>query len=212
MQLSQSVNTPLMLPLPLLLLPAGADLAASCTCCCQQLPSMTYEGALWFNDLTVPDPFMALPVMCAAATWLQFNSQRFKDQAMSQTSPQTMAMMKPLMSFMAVVIMFAGYFQPSAIALLWASNSLLMIGQNSLLSNPGVRKFVQLPPLEAAGPASSSSSSSDSSLAGLMARLSGQQEQGKQAVPASQVKAPPPGTPVAVNYVSKRPKRHIKVV
>jgi membrane protein insertase Oxa1/YidC/SpoIIIJ len=155
---------------------------------------------------------MALPVICAAATLAQFNSKRFQDQAMAQNS-QTMAMMKPLMNFMAVVILVAGYYQPSAIALLWASNSLLMITQNSLLSNPGVRALVRLPPMPTAANNSSSSSSSESPMGALLARFSGKQAQAKPAVPAvSPVRPPPPGTPVAVNYVSKRPKRHIKVV
>mgnify|MGYP001806958877 CR=1 FL=1 len=32
------------------------------------MPSLTTGGALWFSDLTSPDPYFGLPLMCTAVT------------------------------------------------------------------------------------------------------------------------------------------------
>jgi membrane protein insertase Oxa1/YidC/SpoIIIJ len=167
---------------------------------------MTYEGALWFPDLTASDPFMALPIICAGVTLVQFNSRRFQD-AMVMAGPGAGAM-KPLMNFMAVLILVFGYFQPSAIALLWSTNSVMTIGQNTLLNNAGFRKRVGLPPVAAPPPGKGAMS--------WASLLPGQKSHTPQPVAAAAAGAPPPGTPVAVNYVAGRPgpskKQRSKVV
>ena len=33
-----------------------------------QAHSLTHGGMLWFPDLTLPDPYYGLPIMCAATT------------------------------------------------------------------------------------------------------------------------------------------------
>jgi hypothetical protein len=33
-----------------------------------QAPSLTEGGMLWFHDLTVPDPYYGLPVICCLVT------------------------------------------------------------------------------------------------------------------------------------------------
>jgi YidC/Oxa1 family membrane protein insertase len=159
---------------------------------------MTYEGALWFTNLTAPDPFMVLPVICAGVTLVQFNSRRFQD-AMMMAGPGS-GVLKPLMNFMAVFILVVGYFQPSGIALLWATNSVMTIGQNALLGHAGFRKQVGLPP--AALPLPSKDALSWGSLFG--SQKSGTAQPVAAAAAAG---APPPGTPVAVNYVARRPSK-----
>lgn len=170
---------------------------------------MTYEGAFWFSNLTVPDPIMALPILCAAATMLQFNSKRFQDQLMA-TSGANAGPMQKVLSGMGLLVLVAGYFQPSALALLWASNSLLSIGQNYLLWDPRFRAKVGLPP----SPAVAASAAPQKSFGELWKQAMGQVEAqqkpakaGKGVVASSA--APPPGVVggrVAINYVASKPK------
>lgn len=163
-----------------------------------QLPSMTYEGALWFTNLTAPDPFIALPIICAAVTLVQVNTRRFQD-ALVAAGP-TAGAMKPIMNGMAVLILVIGYFQPSALALLWASNSVMTIGQNILLGNAGFRKRVGLPPVTLAP------SKSAAPWDGLFSPKK-KSDTPQPVAAAAAVGAPPPGTPVAVNYVAGRPSK-----
>lgn len=162
---------------------------------------MTYEGAFWFSNLTVPDPIMALPIICAAATMLQFNSKRFQDQMMA-SGGATAGPMQKMLSFMGVLVLFAGYFQPSGIALLWASNSLLSIGQNYLLWSPQVRAKLGLPPMPAPA-AASSSGAGQQSFSEMWNKAMGKGPPPPK--PAAAVGAPPPGR-VAINYVASKPK------
>lgn len=177
--------------------------ACVCMLVCVQLPSMTYEGALWFTDLTIPDPIMVLPLLCAGMTAVQANSKRFQDVMMSQ-NPQA-APMRALMTAMGGVILVAGYFTPSAMALLWATNSAISIAQSALLGSPVARKALGLPAMPKAPPPGSSSSSS---AGGFLAQLTGRAapEQQPKPVPAAAVGAPPPGT-IAVNYTTSKPSR-----
>ncbi len=38
------------------------------TGCLPQAPSLTTGGLAWFGDLTLPDPYYGLPLLCAATT------------------------------------------------------------------------------------------------------------------------------------------------
>jgi membrane protein insertase Oxa1/YidC/SpoIIIJ len=165
---------------------------------------MTYEGAMWFTNLTVPDPWFALPIICGVATFLQFNSKRFKDQMLAQGGDAAGPMQK-IMPFMGGFIIIAGCFQPSAIALLWASNSVISITQNYLMWHPKFRAYVGLPPMTALA---ASTSNSSQSFADLWKKATGavdQQQQKQQPKPAEAAGAPPPGR-LAVNYVSSKPR------
>jgi YidC/Oxa1 family membrane protein insertase len=171
---------------------------------------MTYEGALWFTDLTVPDPIMLLPLLCAGMTVVQANSKRFQD-VMMQANPQAGGTMKVLMTAMGGVILVAGYYTPSALALLWATNSAFSIAQSGLLGSPVARKALGLP--EAPTPAAPASGSSRgrsmlSQFFGAAAPTTEQQQQQpSKPLPAAAVGAPPPGTPIAVNYTTSKPSK-----
>lgn len=178
---------------------------------------MTYEGALWFTNLTIPDPYMGLPIICALTTLAQVHTKRFSD-AMMQAGPNA-ANMKPLMTFMAFMVAVIGWWQPSAMALLWASNSVLAIGQNAILGSPKMREMFGLPPLaqQPAPPASSSSSSSSSGgqtwwqqLFGSSRREAAPPPRSSSSSPAAAVGGPPPPG-VAVNYMARKPRRRVKV-
>lgn len=176
---------------------------------------MTYEGAAWFTDLTAADPIMLLPVACAALTLVQVNNKRFQDVMMQQPGGAGAAM-KPIMNAMAGVILIVGWFQPSAIALLWASNTVVSIGQNAVLTDPRFRKAMSLPPMPEVKPAAPGSKpkslwqqlkNPEAALDALRGKdSSSSSSSGGTAASAAPV-PPPPGTPVAVNYVSTRPSR-----
>lgn len=63
-----------------------------------QAYSLTQGGMLWFSDLTAPDPYYGLPIMCAAATMgmVQYgmNVGGTEGTGMAGTNPQQAKIMK----------------------------------------------------------------------------------------------------------------------
>lgn len=165
---------------------------------------MTYEGALWFKDLTVSDPYFGLPIIAAAATVAMFQSANFS-AAMGQAAapsgggPNTADFMKKFSWFLALTMIPAGQYVGSGVALLWASNAVITIVQNKLLATPSVRRALGLPVQgEVQTPGK-----------GLL-------EQFQFLGAGNRRRAPPaPGTPpqhpVVVNYVPHKPRRRGKM-
>jgi membrane protein insertase Oxa1/YidC/SpoIIIJ len=188
---------------------------------------MTYEGALWFPDLTVPDPWFGLPVMCALTTLAMIRSPSF---AASMGSGGQSDVMRKVMLAVSLMFIPAGYYASSAIALLWTINSAVGIAQNAVFANPKVRAALELPPTKGASASSASgSASSGDSVQSLLQRVLGDSAQQPAAATAAAGagggRPPPPGTKkagaaaapaapagirpgsLAVNYTSARPKR-----
>jgi membrane protein insertase Oxa1/YidC/SpoIIIJ len=171
---------------------------------------MTHEGALWFTDLTMPDPLYGLPIICAAATLAMVRSGSFGD-AMGQMPGGNADTMKKIMTGAAFIMIPAGGYASSAIALLWASNALFSAGQNMLLAHPGVRRLLGLP-IKGVVEQPKSAAEGGSWIEQLVPQLKAYNPFGAKkrreaaAAAAAAAAAPPPGR-VAVNYVPNRPRR-----
>ncbi|GAV08594.1 hypothetical protein RvY_18259 [Ramazzottius varieornatus] len=106
--------------------------------------SMEQEGALWFTDLTVADPYFALPIMTAATLYLVIE---FGVEGTGQSvQMQQMHLMKYFMRTIPFVsLIFTSYF-PTAMLCYWFTSNLISLGQVGLLKIPVIRKALKIPP------------------------------------------------------------------
>ncbi|KAF6261199.1 hypothetical protein COO60DRAFT_801593 [Scenedesmus sp. NREL 46B-D3] len=177
-----------------------------------KLPAMTHEGALWFTDLTMPDPFYGLPIICSIATLAMVRSGTFGD-AMGQMPGGNADIMKKVMTGVSFIMIPMGGYVSSAVALLWASNALISAGQNMLLANKGVRRVLGLP-IQGVVQRPKSAAEGGSWLEQVAPSLSAMspfKQRSKAAATAAAAAAPAPGTRVAVNYVPHKPRRKGKL-
>jgi len=92
-----------------------------------QLPSMTHEGAAWFQNLTLADPYYILGSYLLERPWPCLNST-----SMSESLEQmgtTADTMKRVMGAVGLLMIPVSGFVPSAVALLWTSNAVIQIWQ-----------------------------------------------------------------------------------
>lgn len=135
----------------------------------EQVPSMATEGLAWFTDLTLPDPYWGLPVLCAAMTLAMVESGALSAE-MGQA--QTAKTLKWVMRAFALVFIPAGGYVPAAVGLLWFSNSVLSLGQAALLRSKAARRALGLPDIAAMTAAAAGAAGADGGAASpLAARL-----------------------------------------
>jgi len=87
--------------------------------------------ALWIHDLSAPDPFYVLPVVYAAAMFIQQHLQ-------PQPADKTQAMM---MKFMPLALAFLYMVLPSGLVLYYLANSLISIAQQRYINNLIEREY-----------------------------------------------------------------------
>ena len=81
-------------------------------------PSLAAEGALWFSDLTVMDPYLILPIIYSATLVANVN-HAIKHDKRSAAPSMNWDAFRPLV----VVFGIATSFMPSALLLYWISSS-----------------------------------------------------------------------------------------
>jgi len=102
-------------------------------------------GALWFEDLTVNDPYYILPCICGASFYgmVQLGDP---GQAGAPIDEKTKTM-RTFMSAVAVgMVPLTSWFQ-TGIFVYWISTNTFAMTQTLLLRQPAVRSFVGMPPL-----------------------------------------------------------------
>jgi len=146
------------------------------------LPSMSTEGLSWFRDLTVSDPYFALPVLCAAATLAMVETGAMGAE-MGQA--QTAKTMKWVMRGCALLFIPAGGYVPAAVGWLWFSNSLCSLVQAGVLRSAGLRRRLGLPDLasvqKAAAAAAAAGGSPFAKLQEMLDKSSGKGDSGAAA-------------------------------
>lgn len=99
--------------------------------------SMKTGGALWFTDLTICDPTVALPAITAVTLWMVLES-----------GGEGMVMppgFKWLFRGMVPVTCFLVYHFPSALLCYWIASNVFALSQGLLLKNARVKEYFQLP-------------------------------------------------------------------
>jgi len=110
--------------------------------------SMTTGGALWFSDLTISDPFYALPVLTCATFFatVELGVDGVRAASLSTTARTVMRLLP--------VIMFPFILNfPTAMLCYWLTSNVISLFQVLFLRIASVRTFCKIPPLVKHDPA-----------------------------------------------------------
>lgn len=106
-------------------------------------PEMATQGALWFQDLTAADPYMALPVLSSLTFLVTIElgdlSQGGPDKTPQQVKLQST--MKNVFRGLAIVMVPATYHFPSAVFVYWMSSNTLSMLQTAVFKLNSVKRL-----------------------------------------------------------------------
>ncbi|KAG2433129.1 hypothetical protein HYH02_012830 [Chlamydomonas schloesseri] len=117
-----------------------------------KVPSLTTGGALWFTDLTSPDPYFGLPLMCTAVTlaMVEYGINLAGDAGpMADDRAKMTRGLKNFMRVMAFMFLPAGGYVAAGTAVLWVSNTAFGVLQGLTLRSDAFRRRVGLPTMQA---------------------------------------------------------------
>ncbi|KAL9975124.1 hypothetical protein ACROYT_G012242 [Oculina patagonica] len=100
-------------------------------------------GYLWFQDLTLYDPYFVLPIICSFSMLASIELG-----ADAGISNPTMKSMKTVMRIMAVAMIPLTAQFPAAIFSYWVTSNMFTIGQVAFLRQPTVRKWMGIPDMK----------------------------------------------------------------
>ncbi|URE32082.1 mitochondrial inner membrane protein OXA1-like [Musa troglodytarum] len=109
----------------------------------EKVPSFKGGGALWFTDLTTPDPRYMLPAL-TGLTFLATVELNMQEGMEGNPMANTMKKFSRVLAFMTVP--FTANF-PKAIFCYWITSNLFSLGYGFVLKLTRVRKFLNLPDL-----------------------------------------------------------------
>lgn len=100
--------------------------------------SLKFGGHFWFTDLTVADPYYALPLIasCTMCAVLEFGSE-----GMKQTQPQLKMMFRAL----PFVLLPVSASFPAGIFVYWITANIFSLSQLIILKSPALRKALDIP-------------------------------------------------------------------
>ncbi|XP_022688550.1 mitochondrial inner membrane protein OXA1L-like isoform X1 [Varroa jacobsoni] len=106
------------------------------------LNSMKTGGMFWFTDLTVPDPFYALPVLTSLTLFATL-----KLGADSGVRLDNMKWGRYVLGAIPVILLPFTMNFPAAVVCYWSTSNLFTLGQVAVLRIPAVRQRLDLPKL-----------------------------------------------------------------
>uniref|UniRef100_A0A158R5C4 Mitochondrial inner membrane protein OXA1 n=1 Tax=Syphacia muris TaxID=451379 RepID=A0A158R5C4_9BILA len=104
----------------------------------KNFPGFSTGGSLWFEDLTVPDPYYILPMLSAATLFTTMKLGIETGATPVQLPPAARLLMQ------VGVPVFAFFF---AIGLYWCVSNFFSLFYYGLFRVPSVRKFLNIPPM-----------------------------------------------------------------
>ncbi|GMH37269.1 hypothetical protein BSKO_05142 [Bryopsis sp. KO-2023] len=111
-----------------------------------QVPSMTWEGLSWFSNLTVADPYYALPVL--SALFFLATVELGAADGMQGQSEAMVKRMRMMMRILSVVIVPFTINLPSGVFMYWIASNAFSLGQTTLLKNRKVKEVLGVPDLD----------------------------------------------------------------
>lgn len=115
----------------------------------EKVPSFKYGGAYWFTDLTTPDSLYICPALAALTFWITVECNM---QEGLEGNPAAKTMKTVSRVFAALTVPFTMTF-PKAIFCYWVTSNLFSLTYGLVLKAPGVKKFLGVPEIPVAPPA-----------------------------------------------------------
>lgn len=110
--------------------------------CVAKLPSLTTGGALWFQNLTIPDPYFILP-LCACLSMSMIIRSGGAEAEMGAAA--TMEGFRKLMMWLPIVSLPFFVFQPAAMFAFWVVSNSFTFTTMLLFRNNSILKFCGIP-------------------------------------------------------------------
>ncbi|KAK9810108.1 hypothetical protein WJX72_005000 [[Myrmecia] bisecta] len=110
-----------------------------------KVPSMTEGGMLWFSDLTLADPYYALPIISSLVflTTIELGAA----DGMQGQDPKVMTRMKNFMRALAVIMVPLTASMPQSVFCYWITSNAFSLLQSIVLKVPAVKQALGLPDL-----------------------------------------------------------------
>ncbi|XP_028392757.1 mitochondrial inner membrane protein OXA1L-like [Dendronephthya gigantea] len=105
--------------------------------------SMQIGGLLWFQDLTIPDPYFLLPILCSASMLLTIEAG-----AEAGLSNPQFKNIKQVFRVMAILMIPITAKFPAAIFTYWLTSNAFSLGQMYFLRTEVVRRFFGIPKMQ----------------------------------------------------------------
>jgi YidC/Oxa1 family membrane protein insertase len=116
---------------------------------CGHFPDFSAGGLYWFTDLASKDATMILPVansvLFLALVELGGEMGKQNNATMTEQQLSQQAIMKNVMRALAVAMVPLTMEMSAGLFVYWTSNTVLTIGQTLVLSQPGVKKSLNIP-------------------------------------------------------------------
>ncbi|EPE08495.1 mitochondrial export translocase oxa1 [Ophiostoma piceae UAMH 11346] len=106
------------------------------------VPELEDGGLLWFQDLTVPDPYFLLPLGSAGIMYVIFRAN------MKYMAPQMQSMMKMMQMVITPISVILTARMASLLTFFFLTSSFLQMLQTALWHQPWLRRWKGLPPME----------------------------------------------------------------
>ncbi|XP_064458077.1 cytochrome c oxidase assembly protein COX18, mitochondrial-like [Ornithodoros turicata] len=103
---------------------------------------LSVGGALWFTNLTVPDPLFIMPVLLGAVNLLNIEMNALKRAGNITRYAKVVTNVFRVLSLVMIPI---ASMMPSDVALYWLCSSGFALGQNVALTSPSFRRFCRIP-------------------------------------------------------------------
>ena len=107
--------------------------------------SLQTGGALWFQDLTIPDETFALPIAGIGITYLSLQLAGQKD---SESPGQFVPWLLDSVSLMLIGAAPFVVILPSGVFMYWITSSTWGLAQGAALRNPAFRRAIRMPTVE----------------------------------------------------------------
>ena len=155
-------------------------------------PSMATGGTAWFTDLTVHDPYYALPII-SSLTFLAIIEVGAEGAAQTSQS----GTMKKFMRGLALIMIPATCQFPAGVFMYWVTSNFFSLSQTALLKIPALKKALDIgdPPKPAPG------TETKNPFSQLIKMAKDQAEDSKE------LNAPPPPPPVQATFAHRPKKR-----
>jgi len=119
-----------------------------------EYPSFQTGGMLWFQDLSIMDPYYTLPIAAGVLTFITIEFGTDTGQSMANTVGNMKVYMRAFALSIIPITIFTGF--PNSVLLYWVTQASVSLGQSLILKIPGLKPAMGIleppPPKKAPAP------------------------------------------------------------